>query len=491
MKNPSLPRETAFINGLWTSATGDSFFSINPSTNEVFWEGYEGSSEDVDHAVAAAYNAFFPWADQLLSKRQDYLKSFIRLLTEQKEELAKTISNEVGKPHWESLIEVQNAINKLDISIGAFNQRCQPISGGSALARFKPHGPVVVFGTFNSPVHIAMGHIIPALLAGNTVIFKPSELAPGTGQKLMEIWQKAALPEGVINMVQGGRAVGEALVAHDLIKGIFFTGSLATGIAINKAVANELQKILVLELGGNNPLVVYNVKNLEAAAHITIQSAFITSGQRCTCTRRLIVPNGKEGDDFLKELVRQMALLKVGPVSERPEPFMGPLINLQAVNKILEIQEKWLSQGATALVSLRSLSNEKPLVSPGLIDVTAMSHREDAEVFGPLLQCVRINSLDEAIDEANNTVYGLAAGIITDEKEAYEKFYKKVNSGVINWNQQTTGASSAVPFGGIGLSGNHRPTAYFAADYCSYPVSSIEYPLVELPKELPSGISLH
>lgn len=490
MQNPPPLRETSFINGQWTKASGDSFYSTNPSTNELFWQGHAASPDDVDHAITSAHNAFPSWSDQTLSKRQNYLESFIKHLTENKEDLAKTISNEVGKPHWEALIEVQNAINKYKISVDAYNQRCQPISGGPALARFKPHGPVVVFGPFNSPVHIALGHIIPAILAGNTVVFKPSELAPGTAQKLIEIWQKADLPPGVINLVQGGKAVGEALVAHSKVKGIFFTGSLPTGIAINKAVAHELQKIVALELGGNNPLVVYNVKDLKAAAHITIQSAFLTSGQRCTCSRRLIVLNNKEGDDFLNELVRQMALLKVGPVSDRPEPFMGPLINLQAANKVLQIQEQWLSKGAISLVPLRSLSSKIPLLSPGLIDVSSMKSREDIEVFGPLLQCIRVNSLDSAIEEANNTAYGLSASIITDEKEAYETFYKKVNAGVINWNQQTTDASSAVPFGGVGLSGNHRPTAYFAADYCGYPVASIEHPIVTLPKELPSGISL-
>lgn len=488
---PISSHQTAFINGSWTSASGNSFFSTNPSTNEIFWQGHAASTQDVDNAISAAKNAFNSWANLDLSKRQKYLQSFTDLLTDHKDDLATTISHEVGKPHWEALIEVQNAINKLSISITAFNQRCQPISGGPALARFKPHGPVAVFGTFNSPLHVANGHIIPALLAGNTVVFKPSELAPFTAQKTVELWQKSKLPPGVLNLVQGAQTVGQSLVAHPLIKGIFFTGSLATGIAINKAVANEPQKIVVLELGGNNPLVIHNVKNLEAAAHITIQSAFLTAGQRCTCTRRLIIPNDKAGNDFLRELIRQIALLKIGPVNDRPEPFMGPVISFQAAEKLLRTQEKWLSQGAVPILPLRSLSNDSAFLSPGLIDVTPIPNREDIEVFGPLLQCIRVSSLDQAIDEANNTAYGLSAGIITDEKNAYDLFYQKVRAGIINWNQQTTGATSAVPFGGIGLSGNHRPTAYFAADYCSYPVSSIEFPLVELPKELPSGISLH
>lgn len=316
-------------------------------------------------------------------------------------------------------------------------------------------------------------------------------MAPFTAQKTVELWEKSGLPAGVLNLVQGAQTTGQSLVTHPLIKGIFFTGSLTTGIAINKAIANEPQKILTLELGGNNPLVIYNVKNLKAAAHITLQSAFITAGQRCTCARRLIITNDTVGDNFLQELIHQVKLLKIGPVNDRPEPFMGPLISIQAAEKLLQTQAQWLSQGAISLLPLRSLAENSAFLSPGIIDVTPLPNRQDVEIFGPLLQCIRVSNLNEAIDEANNTAYGLSAAIITDEKNAYDLFLKKVNAGIINWNQQTTGASSAVPFGGIGLSGNHRPTAYFAADYCSYPVASIEFPLVELPKVLPSGISLH
>lgn len=483
--------QTAFINASWVSTTGELLVSINPSTGNVFWQGNTASSHDVHQAVVSAKSAFNSWANLPLSKRQEHLQAFANLLGENKDDIATTISNETGKTHWEALIEVQSTIDKLAISVDAFNQRCQPISGGSALARFKPHGPVVVFGTFNSPLHVANGHIIPALLAGNTVIFKPSELAPFTAQKTVELWEKSGLPAGVLNLVQGARPVGEFLIAHPLIKGVFFVGSVPTGIAISKALAAEPQKILVLELGGNNPLVIYNVKNLKAAAHITIQSAFLNAGQRCTCTRRLIVINDKAGNDFLQELVRQITLLKVASVSERPEPFIGPVISMQAAQNLLQTQSEWLSQGAIPLLPLKHLSHNIPLLSPGVIDVTAIKQRRDVEVFGPLLQCIRVNNLDEAIIEANNTAYGLCAGIITDEKDAYDMFYKNVNAGIINWNWQTTGARSSVPFGGIGLSGNHRPTAYFAADYCSYPVASIEHPLVELPQELPSGISLN
>lgn len=483
-------KKTAFIDGIWTSASGDSFTSINPSNAKVIWEGNSASSEDVALAIHSARTAFGSWSNLHLSERQKYLLAFADLLKDEKSALAKIISDEVGKPRWDALIEVQNAINKINISIDAYNQRCQPLSAGAALARFKPHGVVAIFGTFNFPLHISNGHIIPALLAGNTVVLKPSELAPLTAQKTIELWKQAGIPHGVINLVQGAKQVGESLVSHPDINGIFFTGSVAAGIAINKAVAGDLSKIVTLELGGNNPLVVHDINDYRAAAHVTIQSAYISSGQRCTCARRLILTNSKNADNFLEELIRQIKLIHVGPTDENPEPFIGPVISLQAAEQLLQTQQEWLSQGATALVPLKQLLPNSAFVSPGLIDITHMRNKKDVEVFGPLLQYINVDTLEEAIDEANNTKYGLSAAIICDKKEDYELFLNKVRAGIINWNQQTTGSSSGVPFGGIGISGNHRPTAYFAADYCSYPVSSIEITSISLPIELPSGISL-
>jgi succinylglutamic semialdehyde dehydrogenase len=483
-------KKTAFIDGVWTSTHGNSFTSINPSNGKVIWEGNSASNEDIARAIHSGREAFEAWSNLHLSERQKYLSAFGELLIEHKNELAEVISDEVGKPRWEALIEVQSAINKISISVSAYNQRCQPLSADAALARFKPHGVVVVFGTFNSPLHVSNGHIIPALLAGNTVILKPSELAPLTAQKTIEFWNQTGIRSGVINLIQGGRHVGETLVSHPDINGIFFTGSVSTGIAINKAVAGDLNKIVTLELGGNNPLVIHDIKDFRAAAHTVIQSAYITSGQRCTCARRLIITNSKNRDNFLEELIRQIKLIRVGSVDKVPEPFMGPVISLETAERLLQIQKGWLAQGAIALVPLKQISPNSAFVSPGLIDVSTISRREDIEVFGPLLQCIRVNTLEDAINEANNTKYGLSSAIICDRKEDYELFYKKIRAGVINWNRQTTGASSGVPFGGIGVSGNHRPTAYFAADYCSYPVSSIEITSISLPKELPSGISL-
>lgn len=182
--------------------------------------------------------------------------------------------------------------------------------------------------------------------------------------------------------------------------------------------------------------------------------------------------------------------LRVGPSTERPEPFMGPVVSAATADRLLEAQKHLLARGAVALVEMRRLKPGTGLVSPALLDVTAVTGRDDEEFFGPLLQVIRVPDFEAALREANNTRYGLAAGLISDDAALYERFRAEVRAGIINWNQQLTGASSGAPFGGVGRSGNHRPSAYLAADYCSYPVASIEVPELKLPAQLPPGLNL-
>jgi succinylglutamic semialdehyde dehydrogenase len=241
-------------------------------------------------------------------------------------------------------------------------------------------------------------------------------------------------------------------------------------------------------MGGNNPLVVHKVHNRNAAVLLTLQSAFLTAGQRCTCARRLIIKEGKESDAFIDDLIEVASAIRVGSHTDRPEPFMGPVISASAAQSILAAQAEWVRKGAVPRLEARHLKAGTCLLSPGIIDVTEMTDRGDEEVFGPLLQVVRVADFDAAIDEADNTAYGLAAGLISDDATCYESFRRRVGAGLINWNQQLTGASGAVPFGGIGMSGNHRPSGFFAADYCSTPVASIEVPEVTMPASLPPGL---
>ena len=464
------------------------FSSLNPATGEIVWRGAAASVTEVDLAVQRARSAFAEWSQRPSDQRIAVLRSYAAALEQRKPALAEIISREVGKPMWESLAEVQSMVAKIETSIDAHAKRCGDFRGGAAITRFRPHGVVAVLGPFNFPGHLPNGHIVPALLAGNTVVYKPSEYAPATAEIMASAWRDAGLPSGALNLVQGLQATGAALAEHGKIDGLFFTGSARTGLALAKLFASAPQKILALEMGGNNPLVIWDVREVRAAALITVQSAYASAGQRCTCARRLIVPNDARGDRLIDEILSLARALTVGPFTLRPEPFMGPVINAAAAERLLEAQTDLTSRGATTLLPMRLLTRGTGLLSPGLLDVTAVRDREDTEHFGPLLQVIRVPTFEAALAEANATRYGLAAGLLSDEPANYDRFLREVRAGVINWNQPLTGASSGAAFGGVGQSGNHRPSAYLAADYCSYPVASIEYGELRWPDRLPPGL---
>jgi succinylglutamic semialdehyde dehydrogenase len=480
-----------FIGGQWIAGTGPAFDSRDPATGGVVFTGRAATDSEVNAAVEAAANAFEAWSPLPLAERLAFLEAFGRQLRGHRADFADGISRETGKPHWETLAEVDLMIAKIEVSSAAYAERCQvktaDIAGNRAMTRFKPHGVMVVFGPFNFPGHLPNGHIVPALLAGNTVVLKPSRQAALVGVKMLAMWESVGMPAGVINLVQGGKQTGAALTANPRVNGVLFTGSAAVGKAIHRAFAGRPETILALEMGGNNPLVVHEVADRGAAAHITALSAFVTSGQRCTCTRRLIVPRGDEGDDLISRLVAIANSIRVGLYTDYPEPFMGPVISDAAAEELLAAQADLTSRGARTLVEMKPLRGIKALLGPGIIDVTDVSDRSDEELFGPLLQLVRVPDFQAALDEANRTAYGLAAGLLSDNERLYEEFFRRVRAGVINWNHQTTGASGKMPFGGIGSSGNHRPSAWYAADYCSYPVASIEAQCVSIPGDLPPG----
>lgn len=462
--------------------------SLNPATGETLWTTPAADSDAVAAAVDAARRAFRDWSRLPFDRRAAAVQAFAAELEKARGEVAETISREVGKPPWEAAAEVAAMIAKVPIALEAHERRCGEFRGGPAVTRFRPHGVLAVFGPYNYPGHLPNGHIVPALLAGNTVVFKPSELAPLTAHRTVELWRRAGLPPGVLELVQGGRATGQVLAAHPDLDGLLFTGSASTGLALHRQFAERPDKILALEMGGNNPLVVHRVRDLEAAALLTAQSAYLSAGQRCTCARRLIVPAGAEGDAFVERLIATIGRIRVGPWTDRPEPFMGPVIRPAIAEKLLAVETALIASGARALVPLRWLKAGTGLVSPGLLDVTAVSDRADEEFFGPLLQLIRVPDFPAAIAEANATRFGLSAGLLSDDRTCWERFYAEARAGVINWNQQLTGASSAAPFGGIGFSGNHRPAAFFAADYCAYPVASIELPEVRPPAAAQPGL---
>ncbi len=468
------------------------FQSYNPATKAVLWQGAEAGIREVDLAYQKAAKAQEFWPQFTLQERVNYLLKYKNVLSQVQDSLAEIISKETGKPFWESKSEVSSMIHKVDISIEAYTIRCseRKLSQASfnSLTRHKPHGIVAVFGPYNFPGHLPNGHIVPALLAGNTVVFKPSESTPLVGEWLVKYWLDIGLPEGVLNLVQGGPKTGKLVASHPLLNGLFFTGSWSTGKVLLEQFSGHPEKILALEMGGNNPLILHDVKNIEAAAYLTIQSAYITTGQRCTCARRLIIVEGNNSDHFIKTLNEQIKGISIGPYNQEPEPYMGPLISEAAALKLIDAQTKLISLGGIPLQTMFMYAPGTGFITPGLIDVTPISQRPDEEYFGPLLQLIRVASLEEAIHEANRTQYGLVAGLFSDHPESYSQFYRQIKAGVINWNTPLTGASSSAPFGGIGHSGNFRPSAFYAADYCSYPVASMETELVKLPEKKFPGL---
>jgi succinylglutamic semialdehyde dehydrogenase len=480
-----------FIGGVWHKNKGTILESINPATGTILWQGLTATTEEIEWAYAAAEKALHPWASTPLNRRIEILTNFAEQILQNKSLLANLISLETGKPLWESETEAQSVHAKIAISIKAYHERTSDlITKNDALQsaiRYKPHGVVAVLGAFNFPAHLSNGHITPALLAGNTIVYKPSELAPAVAEFIMECWQNAGLPEGVINCIQGDASVAKELLNKD-IQGVYFTGSYTTGLHIHQQFANRPNVILALEMGGNNPLVVDEVNDIEAALYHTLVSCFITSGQRCTCARRVIIPNSAFGDEFLQRFIKATQKISVAPFYSKPEPFMGPIISYLHALKHLHTQKSLQELGATALLPMTLLQEYTGLLSPGIIDISGVVNPPDTEVFAPLAQIVRYQSFSQAISIANQTHYGLAAGLLSDDKTHYEQFYQEIRAGLINWNRPTTGAASNLPFGGVGYSGNHRPSAYFAADYCAYPISSMEETTLTKPSTLFPGL---
>jgi succinylglutamic semialdehyde dehydrogenase len=483
-----------YVKGEWTSGSGASFTSLDPATGECIWQGNAASEKEVNAAVMAARSAFGQWLSMGVDARVAVLRKFQSVLETRKEALSAVLAQETGKILWDARSEIGAMIGKLAFSLQAFHERTgEKLGEGQGFKtalRHKPHGVVAVYGPYNFPAHLPNGHIVPALIAGNCVIFKPSELTPLMAEKTLECWHEAGIPPGVINLLQGERETGKLLAAHPDLDGLFFTGSSDTGMALHRQFAGAPHKILALEMGGNNPLVVHEASDARAAAYWTIQSAYMTSGQRCTCARRLIVPLGKENDVFIDTLVSMIRTIKVGAWDEMPEPYLGPLISVREADKLLAAQEDFIKAGAKSLVRMQRLREGFPFISPALLDVTTVKNRPDREWFGPLLQLIRVASMDEAIAEANKTQYGLSSGIFTDRREHYDYFLTQVRAGVVNWNRPLTGSSGNLPFGGLGLSGNHRPAAYYAADYCAYPVSSNEAEKLMIPDKPSPGLTV-
>jgi len=504
MKHASLQHPPSdLIGGRFVPIPGDAVRSINPAhPDQTPWSGSPVVGH-VDEAVRAARAALHAraWASTTPEDRYAMLRSYAELAKKRAGALAEVICDETGKAWWEATMEAGALADKVGITLdpapqmglsrmSTINLELSPTRRG--VAQFRPHGVMAVVGPFNFPAHLANGHIVPALAMGNTVVFKPSDKTPGVGQFLAELFHDAGFPAGVVNVVQGGADVASRLVAHDDIDGVLFTGSWPVGRKILEANLDRPGRIIALELGGSNPTVVMADADLRQAVIECVRAGFATTGQRCTCTRRIIVQEAI-ADRFLHAMASCARTLTLGdprgvgdvstPAEKRAPVFMGPIIRESARADALAFQKSIAGAGAEVVVEALAMQHESRgyYISPGLLRVPRFTRANDAacdtgcdvEIFGPIVRVSTCRDLDDALEQANATRYGLAASIFTADTKASDRFLRECRAGCVNVNTGTAGASSKLPFGGLGQSGNHRPAGSFSLDYCAYPVASM------------------
>lgn len=444
------------------------------------------SYSSVDRAVEAAREAFRPWRKTPVAERISALKRYQEQIRLREELLARTISREVGKPLWESKTEVASMLAKVDISIQDGLKLVSEytvagiMDGTDGVCRYRPHGVMAVIGPFNFPGHLPNGHIVPALLGGNTVVFKPSEKTPATAQVMAEAYEAAALPQGVFNLVQGEKEVGRRLCVHPEVAGVLFTGSYEVGTRIKQDTLQQHWKILALEMGGKNSTLILKDADLDVALQETLVSAFITAGQRCSATSRVLVHHSLL-EQFLERLHLRAKSFEIGHWSE--PVFMGPLIEPAAVDRYTKFLGIAAREGCEMIMRGKALELQRPgnYVAPSIgwiknpsIESTRKSVFQQSELFAPCLAVLGFGELEEAVAQANETQFGLVASVFTQDRAAFVAAREDLEAGLVNWNKSTVGASSRLPFGGFKKSGNHFPTAVSAGLYCAAPVSSLE-----------------
>lgn len=449
--------------------------SIEPATGLRLWQGEQG---DVDADVARVAAGWQGWAARPYTYRIEAMRRFANLVRGREVELADLIAREVGKPLWDAKGEIAALREDIEQAITAYSaragqKRLDGALGARSALRHKPHGVLAVITPYCSPALIPVGQIVPALLAGNGVLFKPSEKACATASLIVTLMHEAGVPQDVLCCLIGGADAGQALVAHPAVAGVLFTGSAHVGIAINRALASRPDKVAALQMGGNNPMIVWDTPDLRTAAALVIQSAFLSAGQTCTAGRRLIVKESLA--DPLVEILRDLThRLLIDQPHADPAPYMGPIIDMEMADGLTESFLYLMSNGGKPVTHMRRPRAGLPFVTPGIIDVTAMEKRIDIELFGPILQICRVEDFDAAIAEANATRFGLAAALFGGTEAQYDRFWASSRAGLVNWNRPTTTMPVGLPAGGIGLSGNHRPGGGYMADHCAYPVASSE-----------------
>jgi succinylglutamic semialdehyde dehydrogenase len=445
-------------------------------------------ADAVDEAVRRARKAFPAWRDAGFEARAAVLRRFAKIASERARDLAPLIAREVGKALWDARSEASLLAPKVDATLGAGMAHVRTLEAGAgARATFHPRGVLAVLGPFNFPAHLPNGHLVPALATGNTVVFKPSDLAPAVGEALWRCFRDAGLPRGVLELVQGRAETGRALALHPGVDGVLFTGSWAVGRELQEMTLDQPGKLLALELGGRNAMIVWEDADLPLAVAEAALSIAASTGQRCTSLSRIFVAR-RQLDEFTDRLAKQLGGLVIGPPLE-PGVFMGPLVSRSAFERVSRFRAAALEAGGER-VFRGEIDRLAPYIAPSLVRFPSLdqSHAvQRDEIFGPEAALYAVDDLDEAIAAVNDSDYGLAAAVMSADRAVYEHCVGRIETGILNWNRGTIGASGKLPFGGNKKSGNDRPAGITSTVYCTTPQAHLEYEGGLDPKTLPPG----
>ena len=460
-----------FINNEWVTPSSKKYFpTINPATEDVLAEIAWANDADVDKAVKAARKAYTDvWSKISGAERGKYIYRIARMMQERAREFAVIETLDSGKPIRESRdVDVPLACNHFFYYAGWADK----------LEYAVPHKKPEALGVagqiipWNFPLLMAAWKIAPALAAGNTVVLKPAETTSLTALKLAEIIKDSGLPAGVVNIVTGYGDTGAAIVNHPDIDKIAFTGSTNVGKMIQRAVAGTNKKT-TLELGGKSANIIFDDAPIDQAVEGIINGIFFNQGHVCCAGSRLFVQENV-ADLVIRKLKTRMESLYVGDPLDKNTDIgaINSKKQLETINHYISIGK---AEGAEIFQSDCSIPSKGFFCKPTLFTGVSQSHViTQEEIFGPVLSILTFRTPEEAIEKANNTRFGLTAALIGGTPQDYNRFWANVRAGIVNWNRPTNGAPSSAPFGGVGLSGNHRPSAYYAADYCAYPVVSTE-----------------
>lgn len=446
-----------YIGGQWVGG-GETFASVNPATEELVATVAKADSSAVDAAVKAAKAAYKDWRLVPAPRRGEVLYAVAALLQERKEAIARLMTQEMGKVLSEARGDVQEAID-MAFFMGGEGRRLlgytapveMPEKFGMALR--DSVGVIGLITPWNFPVAVPSWNILPALVAGNTLVWKPSEETPAVSAEFVKVFIDAGVPEGVFNLIQGAGDVGAALVDHPDVRVISFTGSTETGLKVYTKAAS-LGKKVCLEMGGKNAIIVLDDANLDLAIKAVTWSAYGTTGQRCTATSRLIVQSGIK-KKLIEALVERARELKVGyGLDDGVE--VGPLVNRKALEKVEHYVGVGRGEGAKIAVGgSRADVGRGYFYQPTLFaDVKPDMRIAREEIFGPVLSAIEVGSLEEAIEVNNSVIYGLSSSIFTENVNAAFRAIRDLTTGIVYINHGTTGAEIQFPFGGTRGTGN-------------------------------------